>query len=251
MIKNVMIVIIITFSGLIFSQEYSDEKVTRIVQSIDELYRSSSSYSELEMEVVTPQWQRTLDMKAWTEGKEKTFIRITAPAKEQGVATLRIKNEMWNYLPKINKVIKIPPSMMMSSWMGSDFNNDDLVNEFSLISDYHYKLIHPADAADSLFYVECVPKPDLPIIWGKVVITVRKMDYIPVQEKYYDEKGNIMRVMNYKDIKIFDGRKIPAIMELIPQNKTGHKTVLKYLDAQFNIPLDKDIFSLRNLHASE
>ncbi len=224
--------------------------VNKIVKAIDELYRSKTSYAEMEMEIVTPHWQRTLRMKIWTEGMDKTFIRIIEPKKERGVATLRIGNEMWNYLPKVNKVIKIPPSMMMSSWMGSDFTNDDLVKEFSLFRDYHYRLIQPDDAEKGLLYVECIPKKDVPVVWGKVIVAVRDSDYIPVWEKYYDEKGKLMRIFYFKDIKQFGGKKIPSVMELIPQNKKGHKTVIRYLKAKFNIPLRRDIFTLRNLQST-
>ncbi|MFZ5979884.1 MAG: outer membrane lipoprotein-sorting protein, partial [Candidatus Zixiibacteriota bacterium] len=117
------------------AEEYTDADIKRLIHEVDTLYRSEASYAELEMEIITPHWQRTLAMDSWTEGMDKTFIRIKEPLKEKGVATLRIDNEMWNFLPKTNKVMKIPPSMMMSSWMGSDFTNDDLVKEFSLFED--------------------------------------------------------------------------------------------------------------------
>jgi outer membrane lipoprotein-sorting protein len=227
------------------------QNVREIIKSIDELYRSKSSYAEMEMEIVTPHWERTLKMKIWTENMNKTFIRILEPAKEKGVATLRIGNEMWNYLPKTNKVIKIPPSMMMSSWMGSDFTNDDLVNEFSLLEDYHYEFIHPSDAKQDLIYIKCTPRENLPIVWKHIIMSVREEDYIPVTEEYYDEKDQLMRIIEYKNISSFDKRKIPSVMELIPQNKEGHKTVLRYLKAEFEISLDKEIFTLRNLHSTD
>jgi outer membrane lipoprotein-sorting protein len=242
------LLLIYPFTGInAQSPKYQDYDVATVVKIIDDLYRSSSSYSELEMEIVTPHWQRTLSMKVWTEGLDKTFIRITSPPKEEGIATLRIKNEMWNYLPKTNKVIKIPPSMMMSSWMGSDFTNDDLVKEFSMTEDYTYEFISPEDGSENYLYVQFIPKEGKPIVWGKIIVAARDDDYIPVWEKYYDEKGNLMRVMNFKDIKTFDNRKIPAVMEMIPQEKEGNKTVIRYLNAEFDINVDKDVFTLRNL----
>jgi outer membrane lipoprotein-sorting protein len=228
----------------------NQQKVKEIIKSIDELYRSKSSYAEMEMEIVTPHWERTLKMDIWTKNMNKTFIRILEPAKEKGVATLRIGNEMWNYLPKTNKVIKIPPSMMMSSWMGSDFTNDDLVNEFSLLEDYHYEIIHPSDARQDLIYIKCTPKENLPIVWSHIIMSIREEDYIPVKEEYYDEKDQLIRIINYKNITIFDKRKIPSVMELIPQNKEGHKTVLHYHKAEFDISLNKDTFTLRNLRST-
>lgn len=250
--KKIVSFILSAIFGLLFplwAKENSNLDVETIVRKIDELYRSQTSYSELEMQIVTPNWERTLKMIAWTEGMKRTFIRITFPAKEKGIATLRIGNEMWNYLPKTDKVIKIPPSMMMSSWMGSDFTNDDLVREFTFLDDYVYELAHPDEAEDDLLYIQFTPKENLPIVWGKVVTAVRKTDYIPVWEKYYDENGNLMRVMNFKDIKEFDGRKIPSLMELVPQNKKDHKTLIRYLDIDFNPEISNEIFSLRNLRS--
>jgi outer membrane lipoprotein-sorting protein len=231
------------------ARESSQPDVGEIVAEIDELYRSESSYAELEMEIVTPHWKRTLKMKSWSKGMEKTFIRILAPAKEKGVATLRIENEMWNYLPKTNKVIKVPPSMMMSSWMGSDFTNDDLVREFTWTEDYNFELIRPEYAKEDLLYIKLIPKEGLPIVWGKIILAARKKDYIPVWEKYYDEKDKLMRLMNFKEIKTFDGKEIPAVMELIPQNEEGHKTVIRYNELEFNVDISEDTFSLRNLRS--
>jgi hypothetical protein len=223
--------------------------VKKLIKEVDDLYRSKASYAELEMEIVTPHWSRTLAMKSWTEGMDKTFIRITSPLKEKGVATLRIKSEMWNFLPRTDKVMKVPPSMMMSSWMGSDFTNDDLVKEFSLFEDYTYELIKPDTVAPSLYFINCIPRPDLPIVWGNIVIAVTKDRHLPVWQKYYDEKGNLMRVMTYADVKEFSGRLVPATMEMVPLTKEGHKTVIRYIDIKFDIKVDEEVFSLRNLHS--
>ena len=218
-----------------------------VVKKIDQLYRSESSHAEMEMQIVTPHWERTLAMTVWSKGMDKTFIRITAPKKEQGVATLRIGNEMWNYLPKTNKTMKIPPSMMMGSWMGSDFTNDDLVRESSMLDDYTYQYVTPEDASPDHLYVQLIPKEDSPIVWGKIVAAVQSKDYIPVWQRFYDEKGNLMRVMNFKEIKTFGDKIAPAVMEMIPQNKEGHKTVVRWLNATFDSDIDDKIFTRRNL----
>jgi len=156
---------------------------------------------------------------------------------------------MWNYLPKTNKVMKIPPSMMMSSWMGSDFTNDDLVREFTFLDDYHYELISPENAEEDLLYVQFRPKEGLPIVWGKIIIAVRRENYLPLWQAYYDEKGKLMRMMNFKQIKTFDGRLIPSVMELIPKHKEGHRTVIRYLNIKFDVALSPDVFSLRHLRS--
>jgi outer membrane lipoprotein-sorting protein len=223
--------------------------VDQIVKEIDELYRSDSSYARLEMQIVTPHWERTLKMKAWSEGMKKTLIRITSPPKEKGVATLRIANEMWNYLPKTNKVIKIPPSMMMSSWMGSDFTNDDLVREFTFVDDYNYEKTTVENSKENLIYIRFTPKEGLPIVWGHIITAVQRNDSIPVWEKYYDEKGKLIRILYFKEINTFDGRQVPSIMELVPQNKDGNKTIIKYLEIDFSPHLSEDTFSLRNLRS--
>ncbi|UCD17709.1 MAG: outer membrane lipoprotein-sorting protein, partial [Candidatus Zixiibacteriota bacterium] len=190
-------------------------------------------------------------MYGWSEGMNKTFIRITSPKKEKGVATLRIENEMWNYLPKTDKVIKIPPSMMMSSWMGSDFTNDDLVKEYSLFEDYTYELARVENPRDDCHYISCIPNENVPVVWKNVIIAARKKDHIPLWQKYYDEKGRLMRLLTYDDVREFDGRMIPSVMEMIPQNKEGHKTIIRYIDIKFDIKLDKETFTLRRLRSSK
>lgn len=244
----------ILFSALLLlaspslSQKNAKEnEVEKIVRKIDELYRASTSTALVEMEIITPHWQRTLKMNAWSMGMNKTFIRILEPKKERGIATLRIGNEMWNFLPKTNKVMKIPPSMMMGSWMGSDFTNDDLVKEFTFLESYHFELSTPENPEDGTLYVKCIPKEGLPIVWGHIIIAVRKHGYLPLWQKYYDEKGRLMREAVFKDIKVFGKREIPSVMELVPKNKEGHKTVLRYFEATFDTKIAEEIFTLRNL----
>jgi outer membrane lipoprotein-sorting protein len=229
----------------------TQDQIDKIIEEIDQLYRSNSSYGSMEMEIVTPHWSRTLTMDFWTQGMDKTFIRIKSPEKERGVATLRVGSEMWNYLPKTNKVIKIPPSMMMSSWMGSDFTNDDLVKEFSLFEDYTYEPADVPNPAESVIYINCIPREDLPIVWGNIVIAAREDDHIPLWQKYYDEKGNLMRVLEYSDIKTFGKRTIPSVLEMVPRNKEGHKTVIRYRDITFDAGIGDDVFTLRNLRSHE
>ena len=224
-----------------------EERAREIVKKVDELYRADTSEALVEMEIVTPHWQRTLKMRVWSQGMDKTFIRILEPKKERGVATLRIGNEMWNFLPKTNKVMKIPPSMMMSSWMGSDFTNDDLVKEFTFLESYDFEIFSIDNPKEGELYITCTPKKGLPIVWGYIIVAVKEEDYIPLWQKFHDEKGKLMREMIFKDIKTFGDRKIPSVLELTPKTKEGHKTVLKYLEARFDIPLDDETFTLRNL----
>ncbi len=247
---TLLILFIVSFATSCFlthSNAAADTKVEEIIKHIDQLYRSNTSHADMEMRIVTPNYERTLKMLIWTKGMDKTFIRITAPKKEENVATLRIGKQMWNYLPKVNKVIKISPSMMMGSWMGSDFTNDDLVKESSMLDDYTYQMITPEEAVPNLQYVELIPKEDTAIVWGRIITAVKKNDYLPVWQHFYDEKDVLMRVLNYKEIKTFGTKTIPSVMEMIPQNKKGHKTVIRWSKATFNSKVDDNIFTRRNL----
>ena len=236
------------FLALIFLSPAAEAAdVDTIIDRVDKLFRSDTSYSEIEMEIVTPNWQRTLKMNMWTEGMKKTFIRVTHPRKDAGMATLRKKTEMWNFFPKINKVMKVPPSMMMSSWMGSDFTNDDLVKESSLREDYKARLLEPEGGDPGLYYIELVPHADSPIVWGKIIFSVRKDDYIPLKEEFYDEKGRMMRVMEFTDVRDFGGRKMPSVMEMVNLAKKDRKTIIRYNYAEFDMKLKADTFTLRNL----
>lgn len=251
LVRLVLLTLIFALLASVAASDTPDVDVNKLIREIDRLYRAETSYTELEMEIVTPHWQRTLAMYGWSEGMDNTFLRITAPRKEKGVATLRIDNEMWNFLPKTNKVMKIPPSMMMGSWMGSDFTNDDLGKESSLFEDYRYEAIPPDSGDEDLIYINCIPREDLAVVWGNIVIAIRKSDHLPAWQKYYDEKGELMRVMSYSDIKELGGRMIPTVLEMVPQTKAGHKTVIRYLNAEFNIKLDDDTFTLRNLRSRD
>jgi len=250
--RRALAIVMLILLPIIFLQGQKNDNrpdVADLVKEIDQLYRSESSYSRVEMDIVTPHWERTLKMKVWTEGMKKTFIRITAPEKENGTATLRIENEMWNYLPRTNKVIKIPPSMMMNAWMGSDFTNDDLVKEFSLFDDYTYEYTDVKDPKPDQYYILCKPKEGRPIVWSSLVLAVRKSDHMPVFQKYYDDNDNLTRIMQFSDYKVFDKRKIPAVMEMLPQDEKGNRTTLRYLEIDFSADIDQNTFSLRNLRS--
>ncbi len=225
----------------------SDEEAVAIAKKVDHLYRSDTAFADVVMEIETPHWKRSLEMRVWSEGMDKTFIRILSPRKERGVGTLRMSTEMWNYLPRTGKVIKIPPSMMMSAWMGSDFTNDDLVREFTLLKDYTFRLIHPENAVPDHKYLEAKPKPDIPIVWDRVVIEVRAEDLIPVSQRYYDERGEMMREMTFTEIRNFEGRQVPSVLTLVPAHKEGHKTVIRYRELKFDVAIDPGTFSLRHL----
>ncbi len=220
-----------------------------IARKLDRLYRSNSSFSEVQMEIVTPDWTRTLDMQVWSLGTEKVLVRILAPKKDRGVGTLRLGNEMWNYLPRVDKIMKIPPSMMMSSWMGSDFTNDDLVHEFTLVDDFDYRLVRPEEARDDLLYFEARPKAGVPVVWSRILAAVRAVDLVPVWEQYFDDRNHLIRRMDFSDVRRFSNREVPATLTLVPTNKKGQSTVLRYKIIDFDRPVDESIMTLRSLRS--
>ncbi len=219
----------------------------KIITEIDKLYRSSTSYATIEMKVVTPNWQRKFELDVWSKGMNKTFIRIKTPKKDRGISTLRVKTEMWNFFPKINKVLKVPPSMMMGSWMGSDFTNDDLVKESTLVDDYDSKLINKDSRKDKYFNIILTPKKDTPTIWDKIELLVRRNDFLPVSQKYFDEKGRLLRILEFSDIKNFSGRILPSVLTMTRKNKKGYMTTIRYLNISFDVKPHKNTFTLRNL----
>ena len=224
-----------------------------VIAALDQLYRSDDSYTEMSMHIVTPHWERTLTMKAWSEGSDKTFISILSPAREAGMATLRIGTEMWNYLPNTNSTVRVPPSMMTGSWMGSDITNNDIVKEITYAADYTYE--YTADTAltgtleDGVLYLRLVPKPSTAVVWSSIICAVRAEDSIPLWEHYYDQQGNEIKSVTFSDIRDMGGRTIPTTMEVVPTNKEGHSTTIIWTHAVFDQGIDSDIFSLSNLQS--
>jgi len=221
--------------------------VRQVMDRMDRLYRSQRSYSEVEMVVTNPNWERSMRLEIWGEGLKKTFIAINSPKKDAGIATLRLGNEMWNYFPKIDKVMKVPPSMMMGAWMGSDFTNDDLVKESTFLEDYDARAVAPPDAEAGLAYFDLVAKEDAPTVWGRIEIVVQRQDLIPLRQVYYDEDGRKMRRMDFLQVRDLGGRRVPTLIEIVPLHKEGHKTAFRYMQAQFDGEIEPELFTLRNL----
>jgi len=226
--------------------ENGEPNLVAIIKHIDDMYRSKSSISRLKLIVTKPRNLRTLAMKAWTKGEEKVLMIIEAPPREKGTATLKIEKNLWNYLPRIRRTIRIPPSMMLTSWMGSDFTNDDLVHEASFQKDYEYSLVGPSTDPNG-WLIELAAKPDVVGLWKKLEVIVSEDGRIPLVARYYDRKGRLARTLYYSDVKNFDGHIIPSKLALIPEDKKGHKTELVYEDIDFDVPVPDRTFSLSNL----
>jgi len=219
-----------------------------IVKNVENRLWGQSNHGTYSMTIETPYWHRTLELEAWMQRPLRTLVRIHLPKKEAGVGSLRIGNEMWNYLPKVDRTIKVPPSMMLQPWMGSDFSNDDLVKESSLLNDYTHKLtlVHNAKG-EALYHVVSIPKPDAAVVWGRVELWVKKKDLIPVKQGFFDERGALVKQLTYDKVKKMGGRLLPTRWTMQPAGKTNQKTTLIIKTITFNQPISRDVFSLRRL----
>lgn len=225
-----------------------DQRAREIVDQVDRLLRGESSIGAVIMEISTVNWQRTLSMQIWSLGTEHALIRVNKPEKEAGAATLKVGNNIWHYLPKVNRTIKIPTSMMMASWMGSHFTNDDLVKDSRLIRDYFIAISFEGERDGVQVYeFTLTPRPEAAVVWGKIVLEVRQADLMPTWQQFYDEEGKLVRELILSDYKMMGGRLVPTRMVVRPVDKPGEQTVIRYDDLVFDVAISDDTFSLRNL----
>jgi len=219
-----------------------------IVDRVDKLLRGRSSRGTVSMQIVTRQWSRTLDMDIWSLGNDYALVRVTAPAKEAGTATLKVKNDVWNYLPRVDRTIRIPPSLMAGAWMGSHFTNDDLVKESRLVVDYDIALSYDGERdGTKVWEFTLTPKPNAAVVWGHLVMQVRQADLMPVWERYYDDGGKLARTITFSDYRVMGGRKVPAVLTVTPADKPDEHTTLTYHRLEFDVGLTSNFFSLQNL----
>jgi len=222
----------------------ADRDAKSLIDEMEALYRGESSKATMTMKVETPQYSRTMQMESSSVGQQDAFIRILSPKKDRGISTLKLDQEMWNFFPKINKVIKVPPSMMMGSWMGSDFTNDDLVKQTTLTQEYDLQLTE----TPTEYNITLLPREKTVTVWGRIDYIVNKEHLVPVNQNFYDDEGVMIRKMVFSELKDFGGRIVPSVMEVIPLNKEGHRTVIIYNNLEFDPPdVDESIFTLRHL----
>lgn len=226
-----------------FGQEAKD-----IVKKADDKAKGKTSIATITIQTIRSNWTREMSVKAWTKGKYLTLILVLAPAKEKGVVFLKRKKEVWNWIPSIERNIKMPPSMMSQSWMGTDFTNDDLVKEASIIEDYTHSFLEDAIVDGRECYkIQLLPKPKSAVVWGKIIMCIDKKDFIMLYVEYFDEEEKLVNVMHCSGIKLLGGKILASKMEMTPVNKKGNKTVLLYDSISFDNPLEDSFFSTQNL----
>ena len=225
------------------------QDATEIVKKAnDKMQGEITSQSVMTMTIVRPTWERKISFKSWTKGRDYSLALITSPPKEQGQTFLKRGNEMWSWNPTINRLIKLPPSMMSQGWMGSDFSNDDLLKESSIVVDYTHKIIGDTTIEGrDCYQIELIPLENAAVVWGKIIMNISKKEYLEMENKYYDEDGYLVKTEKASEIKVMDGRLIPSQFELVPADKPGNKTLIKMDEIQFNKPIPDAFFSQQNM----
>jgi outer membrane lipoprotein-sorting protein len=210
-------------------------------------YRAASSQTTVAMTIHRPDWERHLEMKAWTRGDNDALVRFLAPAKDAGNATLKLGRDTWVFNPKLNQVIKLPASMMAQSWMGSDFSYNDLAKSEDIITEYTHRLTGTEHAdGHTVWAIECIPKPGAPVVWGKVTLKIRD-DYVMLEETYFDQDMKPARRMSADKVAALGGRPYPVTMTMHPLDEPGQWTRIDTSEGQFNVKVPDYLFTLSNL----
>jgi len=230
----------------VFGQGLSPKEIIR--KADDKFNGEKTSTGIMAMTIVRPTWERTIEFKNWTSGRDYALTLITAPAKDKGQSFLKRQNEMWNWNPTISRLIKLPPSMMSQGWMGSDYTNDDILKESSVVNDYEHELIGEEEVGGRLCYkIKMVAKEEAPVIWGHQIRWIDKKDFLFLKSELYDEDSYLVRTETGSEIKLMDGRLVTSRIELIPAEEEGRKTIIEMKDMKFNEPIKESFFSQQNM----
>ena len=238
----------ITFISIISFFTCVGQDAREIVRKADEKMRGSTMQAELIIRTIRPTWSREMQCKTWMKCTQLAMILIQSPARDKGIAFLKRKKEVWNWMPALERNIKLPPSMMSQNWMGTDFTNDDLVKESSIVEDYDHTIAGDTIIQDKQCYIiQMIPKPEAAIVWGKVIICIDKKDFLELHSRFYDEDGQLVNTMNSYDIKMMHDRIIPTRFEMIPADKKGQKTEMVYKAILYNKPINENFFTTENM----
>jgi hypothetical protein len=226
----------------------SDPEALTILRKLDDLWRGNSSHGTIAMNIQTAHWSRSLEMEMWSKGTNKSLVKVLNPLKEKGTATLKNGSEAYNYLPQTDRTIKLTSAMMMASWLGSHFTNDDLVKDSRFSDDYISKVNFKGNrGGQDVVELVCIPKPEVAIVWGKLIIVVRKSDSEPLSIAYFDEDGAKKREMSFSDYRTVKGRLVPFRMKMVPMDKPGEFTELIYGSLELDIDIADQFFSINQL----
>jgi hypothetical protein len=230
----------------------SSEEAREIVRHVDDLLRGESSRGKVRMEVVTERWTRSMEMEMWSLGQDYSLVRVLAPSREAGTATLKVDRDIWNYLPRVDRTIKVPGSGMGGSWMGSHFTYDDLVRESSMVDDFEIEVSFEGDRdGTDIWELTLIPLPEAPVVWGRLEVEVRRSDRMPLRIRYFDDRDRLARTMEFSRFRTMGGRLVPTELSMRPEDKPGERTTLHYDELEFDIGLEAGFFSLQRLRSGQ
>jgi outer membrane lipoprotein-sorting protein len=210
-------------------------------------WRGTSSYSEMSMTIHRPDWERTMSMRSWTEGEKTSLVRVTEPKKDAGNGTLLKDNNMWTFAPKVNRIIKVPSSMMSQSWMGSDFSNKDISKSTDIIDQYDHRLLETREQDGHMEYViESVPHEEAAVVWGKEILTIRD-DYVLLEQQFWDQDGILVKTMKALEVKELGGRTVASIIRMGKIDTPDEWTEMSVQDIEFDVSHPDSLFTLSNL----
>jgi len=236
----------VSASSFVFAANDTPPDAKDIVRNVQDLLRSDHSYARYAMQVITAEWERNIQFESWDDRKGKRFfLHILQPRKDKNTTWLKDGKNLWMYIPRLERDIRIPPSMMLNTWMGSDFTNDDLVKMESVVNDYDHHLL---TQDENTWVIDSIAKPDAPVVWGKLRHVIER-DGIPLSVAYYDEHGVLVRTMHYSDVRSMDDRQIPTRWEMTSVQHPDKKTVLLLQRIDFNAVLNPAQFTRKNLRA--
>ena len=246
--KTKIISIISIASLILFSSFSLEDDGKEILRKADAKLRGTTAITEMSIKIVRPSWTREMTMKSWSKGSNMAMVLLTSPIKEKGIVFLKRDKEIWNWIPNIDRNIKLPPSMMGQSWMGTDFTNDDLVKESSMINDYVHKLMTDETVEGRLCWkIEMIPLPDAAVVWGKVYTWIDKEEYMQLRTEFYDEDDILVSTMNASEVKTLGGKLLPTKLVMEPQEEKGKKTIMTYHSMEFDKPLEDRFFTTQNM----
>ena len=241
----VLLMIPVLFSMQLNAEEPRDAK--ELVRAAMDHWRGINSYSEMTMTIHRPDWERSMSMRAWSEGDKLSLVRVTAPKKDAGNGTLLKDNDMWSYSPKINRIIKIPSSMMSQGWMGSDFSNKDISKSTDILDQYDHSLISQAqEDGHTVYTIEAVPHEDAATVWGKEVLKIRD-DFVLLEEQFWDQDGELIKVMRASDVTEMGGRSVARVLRMGKLETPDEWTEMTVSTIEFDLELPSGIFTLSNL----
>lgn len=221
-------------SGMfLFSAGASEQDAGTLVHDAFEYYRGDASYAVMEMTIHRPEWERSQVLRGWTRGDKDGTIIITAPARDRGNGTLKRGEQMWTFNPRVNRVIKLPPSLMAQSWMGSDFTNHDLSKTDSIVIDYDAELISEEKSeGHTIFHIKLTPKPAAPVVWGSQVLLIRD-DLILLEQRFFDQDEKLVKSLIASDLEAMGGRLLPRVLTMVQAEDDRKYTRIRYEELEF------------------